>query len=224
MNKVECLGKSRIGKWYESMFNEEGFLSALERNNSGFVVHYRIVDDKGNVLRLFNLEGGKLVEDTTAKVEPNMEHEGYYYNPVAVPWHEAVEDIIKNDAVYLCKYTNAPTWATDFRVTHNKKHDSTELGFDDGTTNEEFKLEHQWFTAKWHKEVGKVQPKPQGKLKDGLWFTHSGDKKPLKYDPKAANNASSGWILVYEGLDACGNYSVVKDGVVVRTYSIVEGK
>lgn len=214
MNKVECLGKSRTGKWYESMFSEEGFLDALERNNTGFVVHYRIVDDKGNVLRLFNLEGGKLVEDTTAKVEPNMEHEGYYYNPVAVPWHEAVEDIIKNDAVYLCKYKTGG----DFVVSYNSEGESKLKDTFIGT----FNIEHELFTAKWHKQIGKVQPKPQGKLKDGLYFTHSSDKKPLEYRPGSIGNASSGWIPV-EGCDAVGNYSVVKDGVVVRTYSIVEG-
>lgn len=218
MNKVECL---RSDGWGKSIFTEQDLLEGIKECPSGWLCAYRIVDDKGNVLRLFNLERGKLVEDTTAKVEPNMEHKGYYYNPVAVPWHEAVEDIIKNYAVYLCKYTNE----SNFVISYDSSGES-KLKTSKGIS---FVIEPELFTAKWHKEVGKVQPKPKYSIPDGVYYTLFKEDAPLTAELWCTRTPASGWITAKLPLEGViqgkhdtyrGKFAYVKDGVVSKEFTV----
>lgn len=188
---------------------------------------YRIIDQYGNVLREYKWNG----EGAYEVIKDNIEYEGYYYNPVAVPWHEAVEDIIKNDAVYLCKYTNAPVSDSNFRVTHTPTNESTELGFIDSDGDaQEFKIESFWFTAKWHKEVGKVEPKPTYSIPDGVYYTVFLEDDPLTAKVWCTETPATGWIRSsnqsLEGIlqgkydTYRGKFVYVKDGVVSKEFTV----
>lgn len=61
MPKVE-IRQDGTDRWLASAFEVDFFLQGLERNQGGFGMHYRIVDDNGTVLRLFKLDGRRLVE------------------------------------------------------------------------------------------------------------------------------------------------------------------
>lgn len=174
------------------------------KTDAGEHVAYYYIDSKGYYKK------GRLPMSAKVVEQENKDYPGY--SSINTPWHEAVYDIIENNAEYRCIYHDGST----FHLKYDENYSSKLVETDYDT---EFRIEPAYFAnAKLFK---KLPEKPKPVLKDGYYYT-AFKKDPILTHGKNNYQLNEGWIPLNVESRALPRYinegqvALVSDGVVYK--------